>query len=209
MDFKRALVLAPHTDDGEFGCGGTISRLVRQGCAVHYVAFSICEQSVPEGLPRDILATEVMAATAVLGIDADRVHVNRLPVRSFPEHRQWILEELIRLRREVAPELVLTPASFDVHQDHQVVHQESVRAFRSCCLLGYELPWNNLEFRHGVFVRLEEADLDRKQAAIACYESQAFRAYSRDRMFHDLAALRGGQCGHRHAEAFENLRWIL
>ena len=38
---RRALVLAPHTDDGEFGCGGTMARLVEAGCEVRYVAFSI------------------------------------------------------------------------------------------------------------------------------------------------------------------------
>ena len=29
--WKRVLVLAPHTDDGEFGCGGTMARLVDAG----------------------------------------------------------------------------------------------------------------------------------------------------------------------------------
>ena len=31
---RTALVLAPHTDDGEFGCGGTMARLVEQGVDV-------------------------------------------------------------------------------------------------------------------------------------------------------------------------------
>ena len=39
--WQRALVLAPHTDDGEFGCGGTTARIVEAGCEVRYVAFSI------------------------------------------------------------------------------------------------------------------------------------------------------------------------
>ena len=39
--WKRVLVLAPHTDDGEFGCGGTMARLVEAGVEVHYQAFSI------------------------------------------------------------------------------------------------------------------------------------------------------------------------
>jgi LmbE family N-acetylglucosaminyl deacetylase len=30
--WQKALVLAPHTDDGEFGCGGTMARLVDAGC---------------------------------------------------------------------------------------------------------------------------------------------------------------------------------
>ena len=29
--WRRVLVLAPHTDDGEFGCGGTIVRLIEGG----------------------------------------------------------------------------------------------------------------------------------------------------------------------------------
>ncbi len=45
---QKILVLAPHTDDGELGCGGTIVRLIDEGQDVYYVAFSICEESVPE-----------------------------------------------------------------------------------------------------------------------------------------------------------------
>ena len=52
---KNILVLAPHTDDGELGLGGTISRLIEDGKKVTYVAFSTAQQSVPEGFPKDIL----------------------------------------------------------------------------------------------------------------------------------------------------------
>ena len=62
------LVLAPHTDDGEFGCGGTMARLVEGGAEVRYVAFSIATKSLPEGFPPDTLAREVREATAELGI---------------------------------------------------------------------------------------------------------------------------------------------
>ena len=47
--WERVLVLAPHTDDGEFGCGGTMARLVEAGADVRYVAFSIATKSLPEG----------------------------------------------------------------------------------------------------------------------------------------------------------------
>jgi len=62
--WKRVLVLAPHTDDGEFGCGGTMARLVDLGADVRYVAFSIATKSLPEGFPPDTLAREVREATA-------------------------------------------------------------------------------------------------------------------------------------------------
>ena len=43
-DNDRVLVLAPHTDDGEFGCGGTISRFVQEGKEIFYAAFSTAEE---------------------------------------------------------------------------------------------------------------------------------------------------------------------
>lgn len=46
---NNILILAPHTDDGELGLGGTIRYLVELGKKVTYVAFSTAEQSVPEG----------------------------------------------------------------------------------------------------------------------------------------------------------------
>lgn len=66
--YNNILVLAPHTDDGELGLGGTISKLIELGKKVTYVAFSTAQQSVPEGFPKDILKTEVKKATAQLGI---------------------------------------------------------------------------------------------------------------------------------------------
>ena len=39
QNIENVLVLAPHTDDGELGLGGTISKLIRQGKNVTYVAF--------------------------------------------------------------------------------------------------------------------------------------------------------------------------
>lgn len=45
---NNILVLAPHTDDGELGMGGTISKLIADGKEVTYVAFSTAEESVPD-----------------------------------------------------------------------------------------------------------------------------------------------------------------
>ena len=61
--FDNVLVLAPHTDDGEFGCGGTMARLIESGVKVTYAAFSTAAKSVPEGFPKDVLKHEVRAAT--------------------------------------------------------------------------------------------------------------------------------------------------
>ena len=105
------LVLAPHTDDGEFGCGGTMARLVDAGAEVRYVAFSIATKSLPEGFPPDTLAREVREATAELGIPEAQLTVHDFEVRTFPERRQDILELLIELWEEWRPDAVFQPAS--------------------------------------------------------------------------------------------------
>ena len=80
QNYSNALVLDPHTDDGEFGCGGTISKLISSGLSVHYVAFSVCEQSVPYGFSQYELEKELYDATKYLGFDSSYVHALRYPV---------------------------------------------------------------------------------------------------------------------------------
>lgn len=208
LNSRVCLVLAPHTDDGELGCGGTISRLVDAGADVHYLALSICEESVPEGFPKDVLATECLAATEALGVPSTNVHLERFPVRRFPEQRQAILQTLIDLRARLRPDLVLLPAGCDVHQDHRVVHDEGVRAFKHSSLLGYELPWNHLESSTSLYVKLSQRHVDAKLAAIRAYRSQAHRPYTNDTMA-SLAKVRGLQAGCELAEAFQTIRMIV
>ena len=99
--YKNILVLAPHTDDGELGCGGTIARFLQEGANVYYAAFSTAQESVPSGFDKDILKTEVRAATKVLGIPEKQLFVYDFQVRKLNYVRQEILEELIQLRKKI------------------------------------------------------------------------------------------------------------
>ena len=203
------LILAPHTDDGEFGCGGTVAKLIERGIKVTYVAFSSCDESLPKELPKDTLIREVGEATAKLEIARDNLILFDFKVRKFPEFRQPILEEMIRLNSELAPHLVFLPCPNDTHQDHNVISSEGFRAFKRTTILGYEIPWNNLTFTTNAFVHLEERHLARKIEALRCYKSQADRSYAREEFIRSLAIARGTQIGHAYAEAFEVIRWII
>lgn len=207
--FQRVLVLAPHTDDGEFGCGGAINKFLTQGKDVFYVAFSTADKSVPQGFPRDILKVEVARATEVLGIPPANLIVFDFAVRELPAYRQDILESMVALKKDIKPDLVFLPSLEDLHQDHQTVAMEGVRAFKGTTLLGYEEPWNNLVFRSSCFVALEEANLDAKLKALACYESQAWRPYAEESFIRSLAKTRGTQIGVPLAEAFETIRLFI
>jgi LmbE family N-acetylglucosaminyl deacetylase len=207
--FQKAVVLAPHTDDGEIGCGGTIARLVEGGTTVHYVAFSSAQASVRPEFPQNILEVEVREATRVLGVDPQNLIVADYPVRHFPEHRQAILQMMIDLRQDIHPDLVLVPSPHDIHQDHQVIAAEGLRAFKRITLLGYEMPWNNIVFETRCFVPLSEQHLAKKIEALRCYRSQAHRAYLDEGFVRSMARTRGTQIEGTYAEAFEVLRWVL
>ena len=207
--FANVLVLAPHTDDGEFGCGGTMARLIESGAKVTYTAFSTAAKSVPEGFPKDVLKHEVRAATSVLGIPADQLKVYDFEVRTFPTVRQDILEEMIVLQQQIKPDCVLMPALVDLHQDHKTVAEEGLRAFKRTTVMAYEIPWNNLNFSHQAYVRLEERHVEQKVRALACYESQGHRNYTNEQYIRNVALTRGIDVGLDFAEVFEVYRWII
>jgi LmbE family N-acetylglucosaminyl deacetylase len=206
--WKRVLVLAPHTDDGEFGAGGTMTRLVEEGAEVRYVAFSIATRSLPEGFPPDTLAQEVRAATAELGISPENLTVYDFDVRTFPQHRQDILELLVALWEEWRPDAVFQPSLHDIHQDHQVIAAEGLRAFKRTTILGYEIPWNNFDFSYGAYIALEERHLERKIAAVEKYASQQHRRYANAEYIWNLAKVHGTNVNRELAEVFQVYRIV-
>lgn len=208
-NFKDVLVLAPHTDDGELGAGGTISKLIESGACVTYVAFSTAEQSLPDGLPKNTLSIEVKAATKVLGIEPKNLYILNYEVRRLNYFRQELLEDLISLRNQNSFDLILTPSTYDVHQDHAVVTQEAVRAFKNNTILGYELVWNNLQSTSECISILEKKHIKNKIESLKKYQSQSTRNYLSLEFIFALAKVRGTQIGVSYGEAFEVIRLIL
>ena len=207
---NKIVIFAPHTDDGEIGCGGTIAKYIEEGKEIYYVAFSIARTSaIQNGFPENILEIEVRKATKTLGIPDDHLILFDFPVRRFPEHRQDILEEMITLRKKLQPDVIFVPSTNDIHQDHQVIAKEGLRAFKKHTILGYEEPWNNIVFESRSFVVLEKRHIQKKVEALKCYESQRHRTYLTERAVWGVAELRGTQLEGGYAESFEVLRWIV
>jgi N-acetylglucosamine malate deacetylase 1 len=206
--WERVLVLAPHTDDGEFGCGGTMARLVAGGAEVRYVAFSIATKSLPDGYAPDTLSREVREATTELGIPEAQLTVHDLEVRTFPERRQDILELLIALWEDWQPQVVFQPSLHDIHQDHQVIAAEGLRAFKRTTILGYEIPWNNFDFSYQWYFALEREHIERKVAALAKYASQRHRRYSDPEYIWNVARTHGINVNREYAEVFEVYRVV-
>ena len=206
--FSTVLVLAPHTDDGEFGCGATMARLVAAGCDVHQIAFSIASRSLPDGFAPDTLVHESRAASDALGLGPEALTVHRFEVRTFPAVRQEILELLVEVARELQPDCVLMPTLSDIHQDHHTIAAEGMRAFKRTTILGYEVPWNQFRFDKQCYVTLAEEHLAAKVRALECYRSQQHRNYANEEFIRNLARTHGIEIGRQYAECFEVVRWV-
>lgn len=209
IGIERVLVLAPHTDDGEFGCGGSIAKFIDEGKEVYYVAFSTAEKSLPAGWPKNILETEVREATQRIGIPPANLIIYKYEVRKLNYIRQEILEELVKIKKELNPDLVFLPSSNDLHQDHTTVATEGIRAFKQISILGYELPWNNITFHTQVFIKLHETHVQKKIHALKAYNSQSQKDYASEDFIWSWAKTRGTQIGTKFAESFEIIRWII
>lgn len=207
--FDNILILAPHTDDGEIGCGGTIAKFTAQGRNVYYAAFSSARHSLKKGMHKDTLKDEVKEATKVLGIPNENLILFEYRVRTFPLNRQEILENMVQLKKEINPSLIFVPSLNDIHQDHQVIASEGLRAFKHHTILGYEEPWNNIVFETRSFIPLEKSHVQKKIDALKCYHSQAHRSYLNEDFVWSLARARGTQIEGEYAEAFEVLRWVI
>lgn len=206
---KTILILAPHTDDGELGCGGTITKLLENNNDIYYAAFSACELSVTKEFPSNILITEVKQATEALGIRPSNLFLFDFEVRTFSFRRQEILDKMIKLKKDIAPQIVFMPSINDIHQDHFTITNEAMRAFKFSTILNYELPWNNFSFNTTCFVSLSDDHLQKKINALRMYRSQAHRYYFSDEFIRSLARVRGTQIEKPYAETFDVTRLIL
>jgi LmbE family N-acetylglucosaminyl deacetylase len=211
MNNKAIIILSPHTDDAELGCGGTIARMMWEGMDIHWFVFSTAEDSLPSGLPKGTLHKEFIEVTQKIGLPADNYKIFNYQVRNLPEHRQEILEILIGLKKEINPYLVIGPSLNDYHQDHLVIANEMIRAFKSSSsIISYELPWNHVTFSNQMFFRLDKKHIDKKIELLSSYKSQLIknRAYFSSEFIYGLAKTRGIQIDSEYAEAFEVIRWI-
>jgi len=208
----NVLILSPHTDDAELGCGGTIIKLIEDKHEICWVVFSTAEDSLPAGLPKDTLKKEYFNVIRDLALKEENCQVFDYRVRNLHQYRQEILENLIQTRERYNPNLVIGPSINDLHQDHQVVAHEMIRAFKTTTsIVCYELPWNHVTFDTQCFSKLKADHIERKCAILKNYESQFIKnkPYFSKEYIYGLAKTRGIQSNAEYAEAFEVVRWIL
>jgi LmbE family N-acetylglucosaminyl deacetylase len=122
------MVISPHADDAEGGCGGTVAKWIKEGKSVVYVLCTNGDKgtSDPAIKPEQLAATrekEQLAAADVLGVR--EVIFLRHPDQGLEETPEF-RKELVRLIRMYRPDTVITVDPYRKyiwHRDHRITGQ--------------------------------------------------------------------------------------
>src|SRR5690625_2466471 len=154
-----SLILAPHHDDEDRGCGGMIRYLRDQNIAVIVVFITSGNASHPNSkeYPVPVLAKireeEARKSCEILGVDSEQlIFLKQEDARlSFLEesHKQKLIEEIAEILKRHQISSVFLPWRRDPHPDHIAAYQigkEAVQRSHSSAIEIIEYPiwlWKN------------------------------------------------------------------
>jgi len=205
----KLLLLAPHCDD-EMAELPLYFYLQRRGnVEPKILSFSPCEETAQSlGYPKDAIAKEESIALESIGIPSKNIRTFQFSARHFLEHRQEILEELIKVRTDFSPDIVLAPDSSDVHQDHQVVHNEMLRCFKNnATIFGWTYPWNTFYEENNVFFELDEIIVEKVIAFCTCFKTQKHKRYMQEDFIRASFTTTGIKIGKLYAVGYRCIRF--
>ena len=210
INSDKYLFLGAHPDDIELGAGGTLAKALAHRIECHTAIFSDFSNSTSavNNPHNSQVCQESIAAQLVLGMAQEDIQFYSFPVRTFEDFRQEILQTLIDKFLKNNYTHVFVPNTLDIHQDHKVVSNEAIRAFKFCSVLGYELPWNNIESKVNFYNILNDSDVALKLSSLKMFNSQKDRFYFTEEKLTSVIKFRGLQIGAESAEAFEVIRYV-
>ena len=134
LDHLSILCLGAHSDDIEIGCGGTISRLLREHPGSHVTWLVLAAEGER--------AAEALSSAQSLLADAGSTDVLLKTFRDgyFPWEGAEIKGYLEELARGLHPDIIFTHRRSDLHQDHRTVGDLTWNQFRDHFILEYEIP---------------------------------------------------------------------
>lgn len=200
---KKVCFLGAHPDDIELGCGALIARIAGK-TDVRCVTFSNNQKNPA----LNNLLEEHYASMWTLGIPREQVELLEFETRHFQAQRQEILDAMIGILRRDDPDIVFVHSPSDIHQDHGVLTQEALRAFRGRAVLGYEVIRSSHGFFPEFLVGVDETDVRKKLDALACYKTYEGKQYFSPEVTRASLIRNGVLCDRPYAEGFDILRMV-
>lgn len=194
---RRLLCLGAHSDDIEIGAGGTVLRILRENpdVAVTWVVLS--------GNGQRHLEARQSAELLLGSAPRHSLVLHGFKDAWFPSQMPEIKQALEPLK-SLDPDLILTHARDDRHQDHRVINELTWNAFRAHQIWEYEIPkWDGDLGTPNLFVPLDPADVDTKIATLmSAFGTQRSKHWFDEETFRGLMRIRGLESNTRYAEGF-------
>ena len=200
---KRVLFLGAHPDDIELGCGALLHSIVKQ---TEVLCVTLSDNQKNPDLKN--VMSEHYEAMDVLGVSRDQIILGKFTTRVFPDSRQEILEYFLKLRKDFKPDLIFTHSKQDVHQDHNTMTDEALRAFRGITVLGFDVVRSSYGFFPHFLIEVTEEDVNKKIDALSKYETYRDRYYFNSELTRSIMVRHGALAECPFAEGFDILRIV-
>jgi len=200
----KILVVGPHPDDLEFGCGGTLYKLLKKGFKLNLLIVTKGEF----GASAQIRTREQMNSAKILKAN--------LFFGGFKDTEVPMGRELISIIEKsisnIKPDLIFVNYFNDTHQDHRNISKATITAARYVNnLVFYEVP-TTLDFLPNIFSDIGNV-LDVKTRLLKCHLSQIHKTKVKNLSIiesaRSTAIFRGYQARVKYAEGFMAQRILL
>lgn len=221
---KNVLVVAAHSDDEAFGCGGTLAKLANQKNNIYAVYFTdgVSARQDKSNNKKEIINRKKnsLKAAKILGIKKCSYYSypdNQLDTVPILQIIQVIEKEILKIN----PDIILTHFENDLNIDHQIICSAVKTATRPKpstsikkillfeTLSSTEWLFSNKKktFNPNYFVDITKT-INKKIKAVNCYRKEIFKwPHPRStKGVKTLAMFRGQSVGLKYAEGFQLLR---
>jgi LmbE family N-acetylglucosaminyl deacetylase len=200
---KRVLFLGAHPDDIELGCGALIHQI---SARTDILCVTLSDNQKNPLLSN--LVEEHYLSMEVLGVKRENVILGSFTTRIFHDARQDILEYFLKLRRDFKPDLIFVHSKADIHQDHNAMTDEALRAYRGITLLGFDVVRSSYGFFPHFLVEVSEENVQKKIEALSQYETYRDKYYFNSELTRSIMVRHGALAEVPFAEGFDILRVV-
>jgi LmbE family N-acetylglucosaminyl deacetylase len=197
---RSVLALGSHSDDIEIGCGATLLALSRARPEVEITWVVLGAEGEREREARASAEAFMGAATS------SEVVVHGFRDGFFPYIGGEVKDVFEELKSRLDPDVILTHARHDLHQDHRLVCELTWNTWRDHLILEYEIPKYDGDLgTPNVFVPVsEEIAQEKVKLVLEAFKSQTEKHWFDEELFLGLMRVRGmeGRAPSGYAEAF-------